>query len=1223
MLVYGLCWPTIINIPADYPTIQQGIDANLNGDTVLVQPETYVENINFNGDNIVLGSLFLTTGDTSYIEQTIIDGDSAGSVVTFESWEDSTALIKGFSIINGYSEWGGGIRCDSSGPSIIFNYIIDNYADSMGGGISCYSSDPIIKYSYISENNCGNSFYGGGGIGCRNGSSPVIGENSIIFNRASSTGGGIYCTAYSSPEIYNNLIADNYGYDEAGGIAIESNSIPIVTGNIITGNYGYIFGGGIYIYNSTPTISQNIIEYNHASFWGGGIFCGGDAVIENNIIKNNNSYERGGGIYIWANPVLQYNVIKSNTSELGGGIYSTTNSWIISDVIVNNNATAGGGIWCNSSTPFIINSIFWRNTADDGPEIHGQPVVRYSDVQGGWQGNGNIDADPLFVDTYNDNYNVCAQSPCIDSGDPNRTDPDSTRSDIGLFFYDHPVCEIGNLKYVSIDGNDTTGNGSFENPYRTIQHSINISSNHDSIIVMNGRYVENIVYSGKNLFISSYFHFSGDTLDIQNTIIDGDSAGTVVTFNGFEDSTAILNGFTITNGASHWYGGGINCNRASPIISFNIIKENYDTHSGAIHCMFANPRITKNIIRDNFVTEWAGGIDCYESDPEISNNIIINNTAMGLWGGGGIYCMSSNPSIKNNVIVNNQAIYGAGILLRNRSNPEIINNTICFNHATDAGGGIYVFGYGGGNAIVKNSIIWGNSAVQSGDQIEGDLFASYCDIQGGWNGPGNIDSDPMFRDTSNYDYRLMSVDCGYPENSLCIDVGHYDIFDSLLDCSWGLGIQRSDLGAYGGGSDSPHIGHIINIPGDFATIQEGITWSYDGDTVLIHPGIYGENINFSGHNITMGSLFLTTGDTAYISNTIIDGDSSGTVVTFNGGENNSAQLIGLTIQNGADENGGGIACYYSDPLISNNVINNNYSTRGGGIYCLSCDMTIINNRFVGNRANFGGGTYADSSNHTIQNNLFFENSAFMGAGIYFRYSSPIVNLNLIVSNSASEGGGIFAIYSQGTIDKNTIYSNFASLYGGGFYSYRDEGTVISNCIFWNDSSTSGDEIYYTSTPPTIIYCDVEGGWNGQGNINLHPLFCDPDVMDFTLRENSPCIGSGQNGVDMGAFGIGCEPSGIGNLSDNAVIPTVFALYQNYPNPFNARTNISFDLPEAGEVSIIVYNILGRQIGILLDNYWHAGTFTITLGASHLSSGVYFYRLQAGNYTETRKMILLK
>ena len=86
---------TIINIPADYPTIQQGINASAHGDTVLVQPGTYVENINFYGHNIVLGSMFLTTGDTSYIATTVIDGDSLATVVVFENGEDTTAILCG------------------------------------------------------------------------------------------------------------------------------------------------------------------------------------------------------------------------------------------------------------------------------------------------------------------------------------------------------------------------------------------------------------------------------------------------------------------------------------------------------------------------------------------------------------------------------------------------------------------------------------------------------------------------------------------------------------------------------------------------------------------------------------------------------------------------------------------------------------------------------------------------------------------------------------------------------------------------------------------------------------------------------------------------------------------------------------------------------------------------------------------------------------------------
>ena len=89
---------TIINVPADSRTIQGGINNAVDGDTVLVRPGIYIENINFNGKDIVLASMFLLTQDTSYISQTIIDGNKDGSVVSFESGEDSTSVLTGFTI---------------------------------------------------------------------------------------------------------------------------------------------------------------------------------------------------------------------------------------------------------------------------------------------------------------------------------------------------------------------------------------------------------------------------------------------------------------------------------------------------------------------------------------------------------------------------------------------------------------------------------------------------------------------------------------------------------------------------------------------------------------------------------------------------------------------------------------------------------------------------------------------------------------------------------------------------------------------------------------------------------------------------------------------------------------------------------------------------------------------------------------------------------------------
>jgi len=208
---YTVGFATIINIPADYPNIQDGVDISLDGDTVLVQPGTYVENINFNGHNITLGSQFLTTGDTAYISETIIDGDSSGSVVTFESGEDSTAIITGFTLQNGYASSGAGIYCIDSGPSIVSNIIKDNYLMDdggffTGGGIYCENSNIIISGNKIFENSAGSYNGWGGGIACEYSSVVII--NNVISSNLAYCGGGIYCSE-SNATIIDNLILEN------------------------------------------------------------------------------------------------------------------------------------------------------------------------------------------------------------------------------------------------------------------------------------------------------------------------------------------------------------------------------------------------------------------------------------------------------------------------------------------------------------------------------------------------------------------------------------------------------------------------------------------------------------------------------------------------------------------------------------------------------------------------------------------------------------------------------------------------------------------------------------------------------------------------------------------------------------------------------------------------------------------------------------------------------
>jgi hypothetical protein len=92
---------------------------------------------------------------------------------------------------------------------------------------------------------------------------------------------------------------------------------------------------------------------------------------------------------------------------------------------------------------------------------------------------------------------------------------------------------------------------------------------------------------------------------------------------------------------------------------------------------------------------------------------------------------------------------------------------------------------------------------------------------------------------------------------------------------------------------------------------------------------------------------------------------------------------------------------------------------------------------------------------------------------------------------------------------------------------------------------------------------------------------------------------------------------------NVAVPNSFAAYQNYPNPFNPSTSIHYDLPKDGFVTLKIYNSLGQEVAILVNGFQTAGTHAATFRAQDLASGVYFYRLQAGNFVDMKKMLLLK
>jgi parallel beta-helix repeat protein len=456
--------------------------------------------------------------------------------------------------------------------------------------------------------------------------------------------------------------------------------------------------------------------------------------------------------------------------------------------------------------------------------------------------------------------------------------------------------------------------------------------------------------------------------------------------------------------------------------------------------------------------------------------------------------------------------------------------------------------------------------------------------------------------------------------------------------------------------------NVRNVPGTYTTIQSAINASVDRDTILVAPGIYFENINYRGKGIVLASYFLTTHDTSFISNTIINGsmpikpDSASTVIITNSNISHShdslAVLMGFTIT-------GGHGVVWVDVLYPTTVYR-----EGAGILIQNCSPTIKYNRIIGNSIydtlypfGGGGGIHYGNGNPIIENNVFQNNFAYCGMGICIYGAAGIVRNNIFSGNfgGRSYGAGtIYTFYSFEArpviIENNTIVNNTVDSGTAGLRLFNSMNNIARNNIVWgNYSPTQASQISISQCTPSISYNDIQGGWSGTGNINANPQFISGT---FYLNPTSPCVDAGDTSSsfkdpedsahtgfalwpalgmlrnDMGAYGgphcsiMGSSVIGIKNNVTNSII-TDFALFQNYPNPFNPATNIKFQIPKNSFVILKIFDILGREVAVLVNEKLHAGEYEIPFSNDMLISGIYFYRLEAGDFVSTRKMILVK
>lgn len=541
-----------IRVPQDYNTIQRAIDSARYGDVVEVAPGTYSDDGNWDID---FRGRSITVRSAAGPAQTIIDCQGSGHRgFYFHAGEGPDSVLRGFTIIDGLApgsdipsdnaSWnsspthpiGGGIYCEFSSPSIV-DCVIKRCTAEVGGGIGCVAASPAIMDCVVEQCHAG-------------------GQGSA---QSGGYGAGIGLIRDSDAELIDCQIKDNLGY---------TNSL----------------GGGVYCWQSELLLAGCTVTSNSASgnIIGGGVYCGGfssEIALENCIISKNTA-ELGGGVFIGSAPWSSSDSIRESVSIVNCTIAYNSLSGTKS-------SSTGGGIHSVSSNITIRNSIVWYN---DGKAIlllnpsMSSPVL-YSGVEGGYTGQGNIDANPRFASSGGDDYHLQSclgrydpwsdrwvidnyHSPCIDAGDPQDSvgaEPltNGKRINMGAYGGTVEASKGEDLWIFHVDGTygrDSNTGLSRSEAFATIQNAVDAAINGDTIMVWPGIYREEVLCSGKSVTIQS----ADDAAVIRAP------TGYAFSFYTAESSNCVVRNFVITGCGE----AGIFCTSASPTLTNLTITDN-------------------------------------------------------------------------------------------------------------------------------------------------------------------------------------------------------------------------------------------------------------------------------------------------------------------------------------------------------------------------------------------------------------------------------------------------------------------------------------------------------------------------------------------------------------------------------------------------------------------------------------------------------------------------
>jgi hypothetical protein len=341
------------------------------------------------------------------------------------------------------------------------------------------------------------------------------------------------------------------------------------------------------------------------------------------------------------------------------------------------------------------------------------------------------------------------------------------------------------------------------------------------------------------------------------------------------------------------------------------------------------------------------------------------------------------------------------------------------------------------------------------------------------------------------------------------------------------------------------VARTLRVPEQFGSVQQAIDSARAGDTVLVAPGRYYENLHLRGRNIVLTSHWALSRDPAVVARTILDGSrpqraDTASVIIIDGGEDSTTVVQGFTITGGTGtvwrdprhkilyREGGGILCEFAAPIIQHNIIENNEAVQvaasgtteeiasagGGGIRCGFGEPTIRQNVIRANRGRYGGGVVLFHAAAALHNNLVAGNSGgddFGGAGVWVmgalsRTAAHLIEHNTIVGNVGVPGDSATATDLKGKASGMLILASPAA---------------VRRNIVWNNRQPSGSQVGVSSRSlPTLEYNVVEGGLlfaDGRAVPSTGTVAQDPRFIDTVAYRTRAGTSAGGE-AELGAYG---------------------------------------------------------------------------------------------------------